>query len=76
VSLCVFAPPGKDEGHSVIEWVTYHKHTSFDNICVYNTAHGTDEMLIRLQELGLVCDFENNVPEGKTATALSLAAEN
>jgi hypothetical protein len=70
----------KDEGHSLVEWVAYHKHIGFDNICVYTNdcSDGTDEMLILLQELGLVQHFENNVPEGKKPqpNALSLAAEN
>ena len=25
----------KDEGHSLVEWVAYHNHIGFDNICVY-----------------------------------------
>ncbi len=56
----------KDEGHNLIEWVAYHHMIGFDNICVYtnNCNDGTDEMLIRLQEMGYVQHFENNVPEG------------
>lgn len=40
----------KDEGHSLVEWVAYHKHASFDNICVYinNCGDGTAAMLMRL----------------------------
>lgn len=70
----------KDEGHSLVEWVAYHKHIGFDNICVYtnNCGDGTDEMLIRLQELGWVQHFENDVPEGKKPqpNALALATQN
>ena len=70
----------KDEGPSLVEWVAYHKHIGFDNICVYtnNCGDGTDEMLIRLQELGWVKHFRNDVPEGKKPqqNALALASEN
>jgi hypothetical protein len=70
----------KDEGHSLVEWVAYHKHIGFDNICVYTNdcSDGTDDMLIRLQELGWVQHFENDVPEGKKPqpNALTLATQN
>lgn len=70
----------KDEGHSLVEWVAYHKHIGFDNICVYtnNCGDGTDAMLMRLQELGWVQHFENEVPEGKKPqpNALALATQN
>lgn len=57
----------KDEGHSLLEWVAYHRLIGFDNICVYtnNCQDGTDDMLIRLQELGHVQHFRNDVPIGK-----------
>ena len=40
----------KDEGHSLVEWVAYHNHIGFDNICVYinNCGDGTDARLMRL----------------------------
>ncbi|MBU2993097.1 glycosyltransferase family 2 protein [Octadecabacter sp. B2R22] len=70
----------KDEGHSLVEWVAYHKHIGFDNICVYtnNCGDGTDKMLVRLQELGWVQHFENEVPEDKKPqpNALMLATKN
>ena len=70
----------KDEGHSLVEWVAYHKHIGFDNICVYtnNCGDGTDDMLIRLEELGWVQHFRNDVPEGKKPqpNALMLATQN
>ena len=70
----------KDEGHSLVEWVAYHKHIGFDNICVYtnNCGDGTDDMLIRLEELGWVQHFRNDVPEGKKPqpNALALATQN
>lgn len=70
----------KDEGHSLIEWVAYHRHIGFDNICVYtnNCNDGTDDMLIRLEELGYCHHFRNDVPEGKKPqpNALALASKN
>lgn len=70
----------KDEGHSLVEWVAYHKHIGFDNICVYTNdcGDGTDKMLMRLQELGWVQHFENDVPEDKKPqpNALALATAN
>ncbi|QDC11558.1 glycosyltransferase family 2 protein [Oceanicola sp. D3] len=70
----------KDEGHCVLEWVAYHHHIGFDNICVYtnNCNDGTDEILMRLEEMGYCHHFENVVPEGKKPqpNALSLAQKN
>ncbi|WP_245831695.1 glycosyltransferase family 2 protein [Salibaculum halophilum] len=70
----------KDEGHSLVEWVAYHTHLGFDNIVVYtnNCSDGTDDMLIRLEEMGWVQHFRNDVPEGKKPqpNALSLASQN
>lgn len=70
----------KDEGHSLLEWVAYHRHIGFDNICVYTNdcSDGTDDMLIRLEELGYARHFRNDVPEGKKPqpNALRLAGDN
>lgn len=70
----------KDEGHSLLEWVAYHHLLGFDNICVYTNdcTDGTDRMLIRLQDMGLVQHFRNEVPEGKKPQphALRLAEKN
>ncbi len=70
----------KDEGHSLVEWVAYHRHIGFDNICVYtnNCSDGTDDMLIRLEEMGWVRHFRNDVPEGAKPQphALTLATAN
>ena len=70
----------KDEGHSLVEWVAYHSLLGFDNICVYtnNCQDGTDEMLIRLQEMGYVQHFRNDVPKGKKPqpNALHLGMKN
>lgn len=70
----------KDEGHCLLEWVAYHHLIGFDNICVYtnNCQDGTDDMLIRLQELGYCKHFRNDVPKGKKPQphALWLAGKN
>ncbi len=70
----------KDEGHSLVEWVAYHKHIGFDNIVVYTNdcSDGTDEMLIRLQEMGWVQHFRNDVPDGRKPqpNALTLGTKN
>ncbi|MEM9250268.1 MAG: glycosyltransferase family 2 protein [Pseudomonadota bacterium] len=70
----------KDEGPAVLEWVAYHRHIGFDNICVYtnNCSDGTDALLMRLEELGEVRHFRNDVPKGKKPQphALALAGRN
>ncbi len=70
----------KDEGHCLLEWVAYHHLAGFDNICVYtnNCLDGTDDMLIRLQEMGYCQHFRNEVPKGKKPQphALWLAHKN
>jgi hypothetical protein len=70
----------KNEGHCLLEWVAYHHLMGFDNICVYtnNCSDGTDEMLIRLEEMGITQHFRNDVPEGKKPqpNALNLAQSN
>ncbi len=70
----------KNEGHCLLEWVAYHHNLGFDNICVYtnNCTDGTDEMLMRLEEMGIVQHFRNDVPEGKKPqpNALNLGQSN
>jgi hypothetical protein len=70
----------KDEGHCLVEWVAYHRHIGFDNIVVYTNDcnDGTDDMLIRLEELGYVKHCRNDVPEDKKPqpNALSLGTKN
>ncbi|MEM9757006.1 MAG: glycosyltransferase family 2 protein, partial [Pseudomonadota bacterium] len=58
----------------------YHRLLGFDNICVYTNdcSDGTDAMLDRLEEMGEVRHFRNDVPEGRKPQpqALSLAEAN
>lgn len=70
----------KDEGPALVEWIAYHNHIGFDNICVYTNdcGDGTDEMLIRLEEMGYCKHFRNDVPEDKRPqpNALALGTKN
>ena len=56
----------KDEGPFVIEWVAHHLAVGFSDLVVYTNdcSDGTDDMLIRLEELGLVHHRRNDVAEG------------
>ncbi|MCL4068763.1 glycosyltransferase family 2 protein [Pseudomonas sp. GX19020] len=56
----------KDEGPYVIEWVAHHLAVGFSDLVVYTNdcSDGTDDMLIRLEELGLAHHRRNDIPEG------------
>ena len=56
----------KDEGPFVIEWVAHHLAVGFSDLVVYTNdcSDGTDDMLIRLEELGLCHHRRNDIPEG------------
>ncbi|VDC31522.1 glycosyltransferase family 2 protein [Pseudogemmobacter humi] len=56
----------KDEGPYVIEWVAHHLAVGFTDLVVYTNdcSDGTDDMLIRLEELGLAHHRRNVIPEG------------
>lgn len=56
----------KDEGPYLIEWVAHHLAVGFSDILVYTNdcSDGTDDMLIRLEALGLVHHRRNTIPEG------------
>lgn len=56
----------KDEGPFVIEWVAHHLAVGFTDLVVYTNdcSDGTDDMLIRLEELGLCHHRRNVIPEG------------
>lgn len=57
----------KDEGPYVLEWIAHHLAVGFTDFVVYTNdcTDGTDEMLKRLQVLGLVEHRENRIPKGK-----------
>mgnify|MGYP000935669482 FL=1 len=56
----------KDEGPYLIEWVAHHLAVGFTDLVVYTNdcSDGTDDMLIRLEELGLAHHRRNDIPEG------------
>lgn len=56
----------KDEGPFVIEWVAHHLAVGFTDLVVYTNdcSDGTDDMLIRLEELGLAHHRRNVIPDG------------
>lgn len=56
----------KDEGPFVLEWIAHHLAVGFTDILVYTNdcSDGTDDMLIRLEELGLAHHRRNLIPEG------------
>lgn len=69
----------KDEGPYVIEWVAHHLAIGFSDLVVYTNdcSDGTDDMLIRLEELGLCHHRRNDIPEGirPQPSALNYAQE-
>lgn len=54
----------KDEGPWLLEWVAHHKAIGFDRIVVATNdcTDGTDRMLERLQQMGLVRTIDNPPP--------------
>lgn len=53
----------KNEGPYILEWVAFHRAIGFDALLVYTNdcEDGSDRMLIRLEELGLVKHEANEV---------------
>ena len=56
----------KDEGPYLLEWVAHHMAVGFTDLLVYTNdcSDGTDDMLIRLEALGLAHHRRNVIPEG------------
>jgi len=56
----------KDEGPYVLEWVAHHLAVGFTDLVVYTNdcTDGTDDMLIRLEELGLAHHRRNRIAPG------------
>lgn len=69
----------KDEGPYLVEWVAHHLAVGFSDLLVYTNdcSDGTDDMLIRLEELGLAHHRRNVIPEGlrPQPSALNYAQE-
>jgi hypothetical protein len=57
----------KDEAPYLLEWFAHHLAVGFTDILVYTNdcSDGTDDMLIRLEELGLGHHRRNVIPEGQ-----------
>lgn len=57
----------KDEGPFVVEWVAHHLAVGFTDIVVYTNdcSDGTDDILIRMEEMGLVHHRRNVIPLGQ-----------
>lgn len=58
----------KNEAPYVLEWVAYHRQIGIDNFLIYTNdcSDGTDDILDRLQELGIVEHRSNNDWTGKS----------
>ncbi len=57
----------KDEAPYLLEWIAHHLALGFTDILVYTNdcSDGTDDMLIRLEEMGLAHHRRNDIPEGR-----------
>ena len=69
----------KDEGPFLIEWVAHHLAVGFTDLVVYTNdcSDGTDDMLNRLEQLGLCHHRRNVIPDGirPQPSALNYAQE-
>ena len=56
----------KDEGPFMLEWVAHHLALGFTDLVVFTNdcSDGTDDMLIRLEELGLAHHRRNTIKKG------------
>ena len=56
----------KDEGPYVVEWIAHHLAVGFSDLVIYTNdcSDGTDDMLVRLEELGLAHHRRNAIPDG------------
>ena len=57
----------KDEGPYLLEWVAHHMAVGFTDLLVYTNdcSDGTDDMLIRLEQLGLAHHRRNIIAKGQ-----------
>ncbi len=58
----------KNEGPYIVEWVAYHRAIGFDNFLIYTNdcTDGTDKILARMQDMGLVQHRNNDTWKGKS----------
>lgn len=64
----------KNEAPYIIEWVAYHRAIGFDNFLIYTNGceDGTDEILDRLQDLGVMQHRLNDDWKGKSPQQFAL----
>lgn len=64
----------KNEGPYIVEWVAYHRAIGVDNFIIYTNGceDGTDEVLLRLQELGIVQHRNNDGWKGNSPQQYAL----
>jgi hypothetical protein len=64
----------KNEGPYILEWVAYHKAIGVDHFLIFTNdcSDGTDEILIRLMELGHLTHVSNNEWKGKSPQQAAL----
>ncbi len=62
----------KDEGPFVLEWIAHHLAVGFTDLVVYTNdcSDGTDDMLIRLEEMGLAASPPQRDPRGPAPATL------
>lgn len=64
----------KNEGPYILEWIAYHKAIGVDHFLIFTNdcSDGTDEILIRLMELGALTHVSNNEWKGKSPQQAAL----
>lgn len=68
----------KNEGPFILEWIAFHRVIGFNRFLVYTNdcSDGTDDILDRLTEMGVVCHERNHVlRRGPQKSALKYARE-
>lgn len=67
----------KNEGAGLLEWIAYHRCIGIDHFLIYSNDcdDGTDLMLDRLQDMGLVTHRRNVAPKGRNTRAQALAID-
>lgn len=67
----------KNEGAGLLEWIAYHRCIGIDHFLIYSNdcEDGTDAMLDRLQDMGLVTHRRNVAPKGRNTHAQALAID-
>lgn len=64
----------KNEGPYILEWIAYHRMVGFDTFLIYTNdcSDGTDEILQRLQAMGILQHRLNNDWKGKSPQQYAL----